>query len=73
MYETQMLTRIEWAATCTDGNSIPPGKSYTLPLKEGSFQPSGEANVFWWYRGKTLPNTSNCQPDKIERIIVKVK
>jgi len=73
IFETEILTRIEWGPTCTDQNRILPKGSVRIPLKSDSFEPSGEANIFWWHQGEKWPNATSCGPDKIKRITVKIR
>jgi len=54
VHESSALARIEWGPVCTDGNRILPTRSARLPFSPGTYAPSGEAVVSWWYQNREV-------------------
>jgi hypothetical protein len=54
IHEQHLLTLIEWGPVCEQNNQIGPRKSIQVPLEKHNFNPSGKAEVAWWFHGDNV-------------------
>src|SRR5712692_1569922 len=73
VFECASLSLINWAAICGPNNEIKAFRSTAIPITGDSFKPSNSAAVFWWHQGEKYPGTEYYGPDKLHRVVVKVR
>ena len=57
----------------TEENRIRPGKQVELPLGKSPFEPSGIANVYWWFAAPQKPGWDVPVADRVRMLVVKIR